>query len=223
MVKKPDFFILAGPNGAGKTTNGHLFVPPAISIFNGDQVLADLIEKYPAVEPSRLHGGVAKALEDARDAALAVKGDFAFESNYSSDMATEMTQLFKEAGYNATLIYFGLDSLKVSAARVNERKLLGGHDVSPEAMQYNFVEGIERVNKDLKLFDTILFVDTLRKNARIIALIQIGSGQQINLIENISWYDRHFKGTVEALQIKRRRLVSEIRQAPNNPGKRFRL
>src|SRR5260370_39174767 len=103
------------PNGAGKSTNGPLFVPKSLLIFNGDLVFGDLVKRYPHIEPERLQGGVAKAQEDSRDKALASKSDFAFESNYSSDMASEISQKFREAGYKTTLIYFGLDSLKSSA------------------------------------------------------------------------------------------------------------
>lgn len=222
MMRKPEFYILAGPNGAGKSTNGHLFVPTSISIFNGDQVLADLIKKYPAIEPARLHGGVAKSLEDARDAALTAKTDFAFESNYSSDMATELAQQFKKAGYRAVLIYFGLDSLKISATRVRERKLLGGHDVTPEIMAYNFNEGIKRVNKDLMLYDTILFIDTQSQNTRVIALLQPGMDKPVVLAENIDWYNRHFRKNMEALNLRRKRLPRKIRKGPDKPGKGLR-
>lgn len=62
----PDFFILAGPNGAGKSTHTRRFIPASISVFNGDLVFADLVNKYPHIEPIRLQGGVAVALEKAR-------------------------------------------------------------------------------------------------------------------------------------------------------------
>jgi predicted ABC-type ATPase len=219
MTKKPDFFILAGPNGAGKTTNGHLFVPTSISIFNGDLVFAHLIQKYPDIEPIRLQGGVAKSLEDARDAALTAKKNFAFESNYSSDMATELTLQFKEAGYHTTLIYFGLDSLKTAASRVKERKSLGGHDVTAEVLKYNFEEGIIRVKKDLHLFDTILFVDSRYQNTRVIALIQKELNKQINLVEHIGWYDQYFKEPVDALKMSKQRSAKVIRHPSGGRGK----
>jgi predicted ABC-type ATPase len=222
MTPKPNFTIIAGPNGAGKSTNRHIFVPISTPIFNGDLVLADLIKKYPSIEPLRLHGGVAKALEDRRNEALALKKNFAFESNYSSDMATEITQQFKNADYHTTLVYFGLNSLKVSATRVRERIVLGGHDVTPETMQYNFEESIKRVNKDLILYDTIIFVDTQKQNARIIALIQKGEDTQITLAENIMWYTKYFKEQIEALKIERKHVVDEIRQERSRRGKRFR-
>ena len=147
MNKIPEFFILAGPNGAGKSTNGHSLVSPSLPIFNGDLVFAELIKRYPDTEPARLQGGVAHALEEARDKAIALKADFAFESNYSSDMASEISQRFKEAGYKTTLVYFGLDSVKSSALRVTERNELGGHNVTPDVIKYNFDEGIKRVHK----------------------------------------------------------------------------
>ena len=49
------------------------FIPASISVFNGDLVFAELVNKYPHIEPIRLQGGVAVALEKVRDEALAAK------------------------------------------------------------------------------------------------------------------------------------------------------
>src|ERR1700676_3187586 len=187
MEKKPEFFIIAGPNGAGKSRNGHIFVPASLIIFNGDLVFADLCKRYPNYDRDILQGGVAKALEDARDKALSSRADFAFESNYSSDMATNITETFKNAGYKATLVYFGLERLKNSIARVKARFEKGGHNIKPADIRYNFEEGIKRVNKDLKLFDEILFVDTQNQN--------------VSIPQNINWYKKHFEKTVNKLKL----------------------
>jgi hypothetical protein len=47
--------------------------------------------QYPQIEVERLAGGVAVALEKARDKAIADKANFAFESNFSNDMAIDIT------------------------------------------------------------------------------------------------------------------------------------
>lgn len=201
MHSDPEFFIIAGPNGAGKSTNGSEFVPDSLTIFNGDLIFADLKKRYPDIEPERLQGGVAHALEEARDKALATKLSFAFETNYSSTMASEILQRFRMAGYKTTLIYFGLDSMELAASRVQERVALGGHDVVAEVLRYNYEEGIKRINQDLSLFDRAIFVDTLNQNVRIIAFLQKASKQQIKIREDINWYNKYFGDTVNKLSL----------------------
>src|ERR1700709_1043652 len=99
MLIKPQFTILAGPNGAGKSTYGHLYISPTTPMFNGDLVFAELVKQYPHIQPESLGGGVAAALEKARDKAIAERADFAFESNFSNDMASALTRVFKGEGY----------------------------------------------------------------------------------------------------------------------------
>ena len=210
MPNSPQFFIIAGPNGAGKSTNGHLYISAGTSIFNGDQVFADLVAKFPTIAPDRLQGGVAKKLEDARNEALAAKKDFAFESNYSTDLATEITNTFKKNGYQTNLIYFGLDTLMESALRVRDRKIMGGHGVSQEVIQYNFEEGVKRVNQDLDLFDNILFIDTKDQDTRVIVLVDKKNDLQLNLKEAPSWYNNHFRPAIDVLPLKRIKTVREI-------------
>ena len=213
MDGQPEFFIIAGPNGAGKSTFGQAFVSKSLTIFNGDLVFADLVRRYPQIEPVRLQGGVAHALEEARDKALLSRSDFAFESNYSSDMASDVSQRFRDAGYKTTLIYFGLDNLKLSAYRVERRVISGGHDVSPETIRYNFDEGIKRINSDLHQFDRVIFVDNRNENARIIGLIQKESQQHLHIEEEIKWYKIHFEHQVNKL-VPTPKLVPQIKIRP---------
>lgn len=163
MAEQPDFYIIAGPNGAGKSTFGSEFLPPRTFYFNGDLVFADLCKRYPHMEPERLGGGVAVQLEKDRDATLVAREDFAFESNYSNQLATDISLLFKEAGYRIHLIYFGLADFGDSVDRVIRRKAIGGHDVLNDIIRFNREEGIKRVCANLAHYDTIKFVDTERK------------------------------------------------------------
>jgi predicted ABC-type ATPase len=199
MANRPEFFIIAGPNGAGKSTGGHRLIPSSISIFNGDLVLETLVQRYPHIEKERLHGGVASALEKERDLALSTKTGFAFESNYSTDMASEISGEFREAGYKTILIYFGLDSLKSSVSRVQSRVNIGGHYVKSDVIRYNFEQAIVRVNNDLHLFDEVYFVDTRNQNIQIITLVEKKSHSLSHTGENIPWYNSQFKSTVNKL------------------------
>lgn len=167
---KPQFFIIAGPNGAGKSTYVQDFVPEGTFIFNGDLVYADLLKRYPDYDPIKLSGGVPQQLEKDRDESIAKSQNFCFESNYSNDLATQITVLFKAAGYEINLLYFGLDNVEKATSRVISRVALGGHDVEDNDIKFNLEEGIRRVKADLSLYDRIQFVDTsMEPMAAIIA------------------------------------------------------
>jgi predicted ABC-type ATPase len=151
---------------------------------------------------------VAFALKQITNKALASRSNFAFETNYSSDMASEISQHFREAGYKTTLVYFGLDNIEISTSRVQERYELGGHDVSAATIKFNFEEGIKRVNKDLHLFDEAFFVDTNRQNVRIVAFVKKPGKQYHRIVEKVDWYKANFENTVNNLdftskQVKR--------------------
>jgi predicted ABC-type ATPase len=189
---KPQFIIIAGPNGAGKSINGRDYIPSGVPIFDGDLVFKELQIKYPHIEADRLGGGVAVALENARNKAIEEHANFAFESNFSNDMATDITLMFKEAGYQTSLVYFGLDSIKRSSLRVQTRVQLGGHYVPYKNLRYNFEEGIKRVKENLSLFDKINFVDTTSNLAMLIAYHDKYTGGYRVLRNDVEWFNKNF-------------------------------
>jgi predicted ABC-type ATPase len=160
MSTMPRFFIVAGPNGAGKSTLGQAFVPPGVSIFNGDLVFAELCTKHPNIAPERLKGGVAVALERARDQALEQRRDFAFETNFSSILVVDLIRLFHFHRYRIDLLYFGLPDLATSVSRVETRTALGGHDIPNETIQFNLSEGIKLLSNSSRYFCSASFIVT---------------------------------------------------------------
>jgi len=69
--------------------------------------------------------------------------------------------MFKNAGYETILVYFGLDTVESAAIRVHTRVRLGGHDVPLETIRFNMEEGIKRVVSNFHIFDRIFFADTI--------------------------------------------------------------
>ncbi|OCX54333.1 hypothetical protein BEL04_08730 [Mucilaginibacter sp. PPCGB 2223] len=213
MAEQPDFYIIAGPNGAGKSTFGSLFIPPDTFYFNGDLVFADLCKRYPHIEPERLGGGVAVQLEKDRDAALAVRASFAFESNYSNQLAVDISLFFKEEGYRIHLIYFGLPDLIDSTARVRRRVDMGGHNVTDETILFNRDEGIRRVCENLSLYDTVSFMDTFDLLPKRAAVFRPGQGRLHIITEGIEWFERAFKPLIQRLIVKQK-LQTVARKRP---------
>lgn len=198
MDKKLRFFIIAGPNGAGKTSFGQAFVPRDVPIFNGDLVFEELIKRYPLVDPERLKGGVPLALEKARDKAIMEKRDFAFETNFSSDLTLELAEHLREEGYLINLIYFGLNDPDFAESRVKTRISLGGHDIPRETIRFNYSEGIKRIIDCLPLFDSISFISTILK-PQVVASFDKSSMSYTVFDKTVAWFKEHFQPNVEKI------------------------
>ncbi|GAB0157514.1 hypothetical protein CHRYSEOSP005_27920 [Chryseobacterium sp. Alg-005] len=224
-MNRLQFFLLAGPNGAGKSTYSIDFVPENVFYFNGDEIYAELLRRYPNYDPEKLKGGVPSRLEKEIDVALSQKKDFAFESNFSTDMAAEITKIFKDAGYQTNLIYFGLDDINLAASRVTDRVALGKHDVSPEDIKFNFDEGIIRVNNHFSLFDVIRFVDTKNLGtAQTIALYQHDTASCQIRITAAKWFNIYFSDNLKKYANNKASKLAQIKkpQIQINPPKKGR-
>lgn len=57
------------------------------------------------------------------------------------------------------MFYFGIETIAECCMRVDQRKLYGRHNVEQSIIEYNFHEGIKRVQQNLHLFDNITFID----------------------------------------------------------------
>ncbi len=203
MAKELRFFIIAGPNGAGKTTLGRALVPADVSIFNGDLVFEQLCKQYPDIDPERLKGGVPVALEKARGAAMSEGKDFAFETNFSSDLTMDIANQFKERHYSVNLIYVGLDNPTIAASRVKTRVSLGGHNILFDTINFNFDEGIKRVKDQLQFFDTCSFFNSV-PTFGLVASFGKESKDLILLDKSVTWFNQHFRLVLEGQTVNKK-------------------
>src|SRR5690606_5382026 len=143
-------------------------------------------------------------LEKERDEAISHRRDFAFESNYSNDLAIEITDMFKKAGYETNLIYFGLEDVETAAIRVDTRVDLGGHFIDTDEIIFNYEEGIKRVQENLHRYDRVKFVDTGVKGiAPVIAYYLNENGKHAVLNPDIGWFNSHFNDRLLEAVIQR--------------------
>lgn len=190
MEIRPEFTVIAGANGAGKSRLSPYYVH--CKSFDGDLLVLNLRKEHPDWEERWISGTVASELQKQKDEAIAQHKDFAFETNFSNNLILNMIEEFKEVGYKITLIYFGLGSLEESTTRVMQRKMLGGHDVADEIIEYNFYEGIKRVQQYMCLFDSITFVDGNSNYGEIVALYIKKSAKHEIANQSFEWFDRFF-------------------------------
>lgn len=135
-----------------------------------------------------------------KDNAIKSHKDFAFETNFSSLLPLTMANEFKRENYKLGFIYFGLSSIDESVARVNQRFVTGGHDITYEAIKFNFVEGVRQTQEYLYLFDNILFVDGLTDFGDIVAIHISSSGKHVITDHYCQWFDKNFKEPFESLK-----------------------
>ena len=191
MKARPEFTVIAGPNGAGKSRLCSYYIH--CKSFDGDLLALNLRKEHPDWEERWIGGTVASTLQKQKDEAIASQTDFAFETNFSNDLILNMINEFKEAGYKITLFYFGLPSVNESTSRVIQRKMFGGHDVADEIIEYNFYEGIKRMQQSLHLFDNITFIDGNSDFGEIIAIYIKKSGKHEITNRSYGWFNKYFE------------------------------
>lgn len=198
MKARPEFTVIAGPNGAGKSRLCPYYIH--CKSFDGDLLALNLRKEHPEWEERWIGGTVASTLQKQKDEAIALQKDFAFETNFSNDLILNMIQEFKDAGYKISLFYFGLSSITESCMRVDQRKFYGGHDVNKDIIEYNFNEGIKRMQQNLHLFDNITFVDGNSNFGEIIAIYIKKSAKHEVTNHTYGWFNEYFREAFETLK-----------------------
>lgn len=198
MKARPEFTVIAGANGAGKSRLCPYYIH--CKSFDGDLLAMNLRKEHPEWEERWIGGTVASTLQKQKDEAIALQKDFAFETNFSNDLILNMIQEFKEAGYKITLFYFGLGSVAESCMRVDQRKFYGGHDVEKSIIEYNFNEGIKRMQQNLHLFDNITFIDGNSNFGEIVAIYIKKSAKHEVTTQNYEWFNTFFAEAFDKLK-----------------------
>jgi len=148
-----------------------------------------------------------------------MRRDFAFETNYSTDLAVEITDAFESAGYETNLVYFGLDSAEEASLRVDARSALGGHFVGTDEVSFNYNEGIKRVRDIMYRYDRVKFVDTgMRGTARVVAYWLKDRGRHAVLDLNIRWFNALFSDRLSEVVAQRADKPSPRYAAGNEAG-----
>ena len=169
------------------------------SSFDGDKLMLNLQREHPDWPDRWLSGTVASELDKQKAKALEERKDFAFETNFSSDMVVSMVNEFKAAQFKISLCYFGLLSEDESVSRVKLRVLTGGHDVTDEVIRFNFNKGLAKIKLHLHLFENLTFVDGNSDYGHIVALHITKS--HIHRVEDNPplWFKKQFEAVFENL------------------------
>lgn len=197
MLRRPEFTIIAGPNGAGKSKLGPYY--SSAQAFDGDKLAMKLRKEHPDWKDSWIDGTVISTLMKEKEETILLNKDFAFETNFASELPINLINDFKKANYKICLIYFGLTFIVDSSTRVDQRYMAGGHNVTQEVIEYNFTEGIKRVRSALPIFENILFIDGTSDFGDIVAIHITKSGKHQITDHYAPWFDKYFKDVFDKI------------------------
>jgi predicted ABC-type ATPase len=162
-LTRPVFYLLAGPNGAGKSTLYTALkaggkVPADAEFVNADvheaaylQHIADPLQRSEA----------ARNWADMRREALLRQGkSFVSETVFSHPSKLALIQEAQAKGYFVLLLVVALDQPERLLARVSQRVLEGGHNVSAQRILARYPRTIALLAQAVRLADAAVLHDS---------------------------------------------------------------
>ena len=101
---------------------------------------------------------------------IAMDADFAIETTLATKSYHALVQHAQEKGYDAKLLYFGLQSPELALQRVAERVKNGGHNVEEHIVRRRYAAGIRNLFKlYLPVVDYFILIDNSIMPREVIA------------------------------------------------------
>jgi len=175
LPAQPVLLFLAGPNGAGKTTFFEEYLDDlGLPYVNADRIARVLRNADPTASSDDVDRRAFIEAERLRRAFLEARLSFCTESVFSDPL-----KFLKEArvrGFAVFLIFIGLDSPVLAAARVRQRVQHGGHDVPDEKLHARFPRTLANLRAAIPIVDEAFLFDNSSYDTpyRVVAVYQRG-------------------------------------------------
>ncbi|MBI2752676.1 MAG: zeta toxin family protein [Betaproteobacteria bacterium] len=153
----PYVIVLAGPNGAGKSTFYDLFLDGLpVPFINADRIARTVFRGRQSVDYE-----AARIADAERRRLIAERQSFVMETVLSDPAGdkVEFLRRARDAGFLVVLVYIGLDSPELAAARVAHRVRSGGHDVPTARIGPRFGRSLANLRKALPIVDRAYLYD----------------------------------------------------------------
>jgi predicted ABC-type ATPase len=193
---KPAAFVLAGHNGSGKSSLWYQRLAPVLQVplVNADRLTLSILPDANKTT-NRLPLWAQKLRDDDerwqrlsqegvklyRQLIMAERVPFAFETVFSHwvlqnngtpQCKADDIRAMQKAGYFVVLLFVGLTSPELSVARVQTRKLQGGHDVPLPKLMSRFPRTQAAIGYAAPIADMTLMFDNSRTRDKAFALVR---------------------------------------------------
>ena len=176
----PNLFIITGANGAGKSTLSKNLLPQSfaqLDVFDGDKFFVETLRsifpsqtKSPKYARDSAFQATVTAFEGLVDNAIKNNEDFAYEGHFSTPSPWEVVVRFKEMGYRITMFFLMVDTLELSQKRVSERVKTGGHYVTPNEIEKNYIGNLVQLNLKFDVLDELIVADNSKLSSPSLVL-----------------------------------------------------
>jgi predicted ABC-type ATPase len=164
-MDRPELWVFAGPNGAGKSTIADRYAKDRLPVVNPDNIARELPRTSAGGLDEREAGK--RALIE-REQRLAARETFAIETTLSGKSELNLMRDASAAGYKVNLIYVGIDSPELSAARVGERVQAGGHDVARQDTDRRYSRTMANLPEAMRMADRSVVLDNSGERHRLV-------------------------------------------------------
>jgi len=157
-LREPLLVVVAGSNGAGKTTFYERYLSRLPMRFvNADRIAATL---SPA-DPVSMTVAATTLAEAMRRDLVHRRESFVMETVFSDPAGAKLDFLrdAQRRGYAIVLLFVGLESAELSAARVAERVAQGGHDVPDDRLRARYPRTLANLRLALAFVDAAILLD----------------------------------------------------------------
>lgn len=199
---RPVAFVLAGHNGSGKSTLWYerLVSKLQMPLINADRLTTSILPNsdmhglLPAWaqklrdDDQRWHELSQQGVKAFKQLVMRQRIPFAFETVFShwrrkpdgthESKADDILEL-QDAGYLVVLLFVGLTSASLSAARVMTRRQQGGHAVPLKKLFDRFPRTQAAIGYAAPLADMTIFFDNSRTTDEAFALVRVQRKNQI--------------------------------------------
>ena len=202
VAGRPAAFVLAGHNGSGKSTLWYerLVSTLQMPLINADRLTTSILPPadshgvLPAWaqtlrdDDQRWHELSQQGVKAFKQLVMQQRIPFAFETVFShwrrrpdgtrESKADDIIEL-QDAGYFVVLLFVGLTSATLSAARVMTRRQQGGHAVPHKKLLDRFPRTQVAVGHAAPLADMSIFFDNSRTIEEAFALVRVQRKAQV--------------------------------------------
>jgi predicted ABC-type ATPase len=162
-LTRPVFYLLAGPNGAGKSTLYKALKAAGKLPAEAEFINADVYEaaQLQHIQDPMSRSEAARHWADARRAQLLAQGkSFASETVFSHPSKLALIQEAQALGFFVLLLVVALDQPERLLARVSQRVLEGGHNVSAQRILARYPRTIGLLAQAVRVADAALLHDS---------------------------------------------------------------
>ena len=171
-LERSRYTILGGPNGAGKSTTFARLKDWGYrsgTFLNPD----DIAKELNVPEPARAVAAGRETLRRSR-AWMASRKSFVRESTLSSREVVRSAEAERDAGYQVTLIFVGLNKLSATKNRVRIRSRSGGHAIPVRDQERCFLRSFDNAPRVAAIADEAYFLDNVSEQPRTVAVAHRG-------------------------------------------------